>query len=146
MAVPTLDQVVARMKREAIDDVQGHRVPLDVKNFGELHDYVDGNCYGGFTDDDGIIDEMIALEGGRHPHNEGMPDNVVAFINDAQTAVSKWIEQGGLTSAIDNSDWTEHFTPYAFAEQIRRVKQLERHIDKMQYLARVFASNVGVVE
>lgn len=146
MAIPTLDQIVAQMKREIIEDVQGHRVPVDVANFGELHSFVDGNCYGGFTADDGIIDEMIALEGGRHPHNEGMPDKVVAFINDAQTETSKWIEGGGLTSAIDNSDWTEHFTPYAFADQVRRVKQLERHIDKMRHLAGVFTSYLGVVE
>lgn len=141
----TLNDVIEQMKREVIDDVQGLRVPADVENFGDLHSFVDANEYGGLTEDNGIVDELIAHHGGRDD-DEGMPEPAVVFINEAQSAVSRWIENGGVTRAIDNSDWTEHFTPYAFADQIRRVKQLERHIDKTQYLARVFASNVGVVE
>ena len=44
------DAIVARMKAEITADIERQVVPDTVTAFDELHEYVDANCYGGFTD------------------------------------------------------------------------------------------------
>ena len=41
---------VDRGKREILSDIIHSRVPSDVSSFGQLHDYVDANEYGGLCD------------------------------------------------------------------------------------------------
>lgn len=96
VAVPTLEQTVERMKREVLADVASGRVPASVASFGDLHDHVDANEYGGFCEDE-LAEAMIAHFGGRDA-DEGMPDAFISFMNDAQTAIDTWIKAGGLSS------------------------------------------------
>lgn len=91
MNKPNLEQTVALMKAEILRDMACGIVPLTVASFSELHDYVDANCYGGFCDDK-VVDSLIAFFGGRDS-NEAMPDGMMKFINDAQTAVDHWLQQ-----------------------------------------------------
>lgn len=91
----TLFEVIEQMKNEIKADVVFNAVPASVTSFSQLHDYVDANCYGGFCDDDGIMDELIALHGGRDEH-EGIPDAALAFMNAAQDAINTWLGTGAL--------------------------------------------------
>ena len=44
--------VVERAKREILADINAGRVPMEVRTFAELHDYVDANGYGGAFEED----------------------------------------------------------------------------------------------
>ena len=79
-----LDAVVGRMRAEIELDIALGHVPHDVVSFGDLHDHVDANCYGGFCH--AIADDWIEAFGGRTA-DETMPDAFVHFFNDAQDAV-----------------------------------------------------------
>lgn len=46
-----VDVCVQDVLNEIEDDMMTGTVPRDVASFGDLHDYVDANCYGGFCDD-----------------------------------------------------------------------------------------------
>lgn len=97
--VPTdLDATVERMKREIAQDVRAARVPSDVASFGDLHNHVDANEYGGFCIDE-VADAMIAQFGGRDEH-EGMPQKMMDYINAAHERIQEWIVAGGI-AAVD---------------------------------------------
>jgi hypothetical protein len=73
---------VKRGKREILDDVRSGRVPFSVKNFSELHDYVDANEYGGLCDED-------------QPYPFST-DEWLTFGNAVQDALNAWIVGGGI--------------------------------------------------
>lgn len=52
---PTNEEIIEKAKKEIIEDIRNGVVPSSVADFGELHDYVDANCYGGICEDDFII-------------------------------------------------------------------------------------------
>lgn len=89
-----LETTITQMKEEILHDVRAGHVPRNCASFGELHDYRDANCYGGFCDDD-VADELIEQFGGRDA-DEGMPDGMINFMNAAQGAIDQWIKEGGL--------------------------------------------------
>jgi hypothetical protein len=95
--IPTLEDSIKRIKQEVIDDVKAGRVPADCPSFSALHDYVDANCYGGFCEDD-ELQALIDHFGGRDK-NEGMPVDLMDYLNAAQTAVDLWIKEGGIQNA-----------------------------------------------
>ena len=92
--IPTLDESIERMKHEIIEDVKAGRVPAECPSFSALHDYVDANCYGGFCDD-GALQVLIDHFGGRN-EDEGMPDDLMNYLNDAQNAIDLWLKNGGI--------------------------------------------------
>ncbi len=86
----TRAKAIERAKREILADVADGTVPATCASFGELHDYVDANGYGGAfedgnfsicADDDSNIAECHAN---------------VDFWNDVQDAVDAWINGGAL--------------------------------------------------
>jgi len=89
---PSLDQTVKRMKREILVDIAAGTLPVSISSFSHLHDYVDANCYGGFCENR-ITDRLIAYFGGGDK-NEGMPDGMLSYINEAQGAIDAWIKAG----------------------------------------------------
>ena len=93
ITAPTLDESIERMKQEIIEDVKAGRVPADCPSFSALHDYVDANCYGGFCEDD-VMQSLLDHFGGRD-ENEGMPDDLMDYLNAAQDAIDRWIKEGG---------------------------------------------------
>lgn len=97
-AIPTLDETIALMKKEILHDVRGRRVPMDVKTFSDLHDFVDANEYGEFCVDS-VAEAMIAYFGGRDQH-EGMPERMLEYINAAQNAINEWIASGGMLTEL----------------------------------------------
>ena len=91
---PTLNESIERMKNEIIEDIKAGQVPIDCPSFSALHDYVDANCYGGFCEDE-LMQNLIDHFGGLD-ENEGMPDDLIAFLNDAQNSIDRWVKDGGL--------------------------------------------------
>lgn len=65
---------VEQMKREVLDDIDAGRVDASVADFSALHDHVDANMYGGFTEDRA------------HWSTDSL--------NDAQNLVHGWLEDG----------------------------------------------------
>lgn len=63
----TLTKVLATAMMEIIDDISRGVVPVNVKSFDELHEYVDANEYGlsGVEIDD--FDEWVELANKFHP-------------------------------------------------------------------------------
>lgn len=92
--IPTLADVVDRMKREVRRDIQDGLIAVSVRSFSELHDYVDANEYGGFCED-AVADALIEHFGGRDEH-EGMPQGMLDYINAAQRAVGEWLASNSL--------------------------------------------------
>lgn len=129
MAIPTLEETVDLMKSQIVIDVLKGLVPVQVKSFGDLHDYVDANEYGGFCDDE-FCDQLIMDFGGRDPE-DGMPDKMMDYINDCQKAVDAWIREGGLTYTIDDRSW-EDFSPYHYGELLIKYKVAMRALDTIQ--------------
>jgi hypothetical protein len=89
-----LKEVVERMKREILEDVKLGQVPVTVKTFAELHDYVDANEYGGFCEDQ--FTAALMEHFGGLAENTGMPQEMLDFINAAQDAIDVWLKEGGL--------------------------------------------------
>ncbi|MDP4028388.1 MAG: hypothetical protein Q8P42_05410 [Gallionella sp.] len=101
--VPTLDESIEAMKKEIIEDVKSGRVPADCPSFSALHDYVDANCYGGFCEDD-VMQALLEHYGGRD-ENEGMPDELMDYFNEAQNSIDRWIKEGGIKQVASPTPW-----------------------------------------
>lgn len=99
--IPTLDESIERMKQEIIEDIKAGRVPADCPSFSALHDYVDANCYGGFCEDD-VMQALLEHYGGRD-ENEGMPDELMDYFNEAQNSIDLWIKEGGIKQIASSS-------------------------------------------
>lgn len=112
MTKPTLEAVLATAKNEIIADVQARRVPADVVSFAELHDYVDANEYGGFCDDD-ATPAWIEAFGGRDS-NDALPDAYMAFVNEVQDALDKWIKGGGIGADMLLDHLSRHYPDASF--------------------------------
>lgn len=93
----TLEELTQRIKEEILSDVFHGNLPIDVKSFAELHDYVDANCYGGLCEDR-VFDALVEQFGGRDDH-DAIPEGMVGLINSAQNAVGDWIVRGGAVIA-----------------------------------------------
>lgn len=52
MSSVIIEKAITRGKEEILEDVRSGRVPSHVKTFGELHDFVDANEYGGLCEDE----------------------------------------------------------------------------------------------
>lgn len=94
MIAPTLDESIKRMKQEIIEDIQAGRVRADCPSFSALHNYVDANCYGGFCDDE-VMQALTNYFAGPD-ESEGMPDALIAYLNDAQNSIDCWIKEGNI--------------------------------------------------
>mgnify|MGYP003680105196 CR=1 FL=1 len=75
-----LYKTILRMKMEIIEDIDKGKVPADVMHFGDLHDHVDANEYGGFCEDGNrVID--------------GLPsDQRCDVLNYCQGAIDGWLK------------------------------------------------------
>lgn len=97
----TLAETIKRMKEEITHDSLAGQVPANCTSFGELHDYVDANEYGGLCLGS-VLDPLIQHFGGRDS-DEGMPDGLMSYMNQAQDAVHTWLKSGGLIASRQSS-------------------------------------------
>jgi hypothetical protein len=58
-----IHSLITRGKVEILADIEAGRVPATVASFGELHDYVDANCYAGLCDEEGWPSEVDWMDG-----------------------------------------------------------------------------------
>ncbi|BDT74151.1 hypothetical protein os4_37040 (plasmid) [Comamonadaceae bacterium OS-4] len=87
--------LVRAIQRDVLEMIRNGQIPVDVKDFAELHDHCDANCLGGLCIEKNF-DALIAKYGGRD-HNEGMPQGMLDLVNGAQNAVNLWIQGSGHT-------------------------------------------------
>lgn len=92
-STPDLAALVLAMKRDVLEMVRDGQLPLEVKDFSQLHDYCDANCLGGLCQDK-TFDALVAKFGGRGAE-EGMPQGMLDFINAAQNSINAWVQAGG---------------------------------------------------
>jgi hypothetical protein len=76
---------VERAKREVVADVRAGVVPAGVRDFADLHDYVDANGYGGAFE---------AWEDG-----DTQDDRWCRFWDGVQEQVHRWLRGGGRRGA-----------------------------------------------
>lgn len=86
-----IEETVERMKAEILADVLAGRVPDNVESFGELHDYVDANCYGGFCEDDYELERDA---------NGDITQAQVDFFNACQGAIDEWIRTKAMEAEM----------------------------------------------
>ena len=88
---------VQRAQQEILTDIKSDRVPLNVTCFGDLHDYVDANEYGGLCDDD-VIDVGNRL----FPERTDDTIKTQAFMDvceEVQCHLNNWISNGSMFNA-----------------------------------------------
>ncbi len=73
---------VARGKKEILEDVRSGRVPAHVESFGDLHDFVDANEYGGLCED--------------HFFQQDKPD--LKNSAEVQEQLHQWIKSGDMAN------------------------------------------------
>ena len=93
--------VVDAYKEEIIDDVVTGRVPDDVANFGDLHNYVDANMYG--EEHPAVKAEWVIHQlYGERPYEDldaretAAFEGWMGFKNEAIEAIDEWIQSGGI--------------------------------------------------
>lgn len=82
------DGIIARMKKEVLDDMASGRVPVTVTSFGDLHSHVDANYYGGFLEDK-VANELERIHG---------DEKYIGFMNVCQEAIHEWLAGGRETT------------------------------------------------
>ena len=75
-------EIIERAKDEIRSDVMAGVVPGNLYDFEKLHDYVDANEYGGFTEDNFTNDWD--------------------FVVDVQAILDKWMKQTGIDLEEEN--------------------------------------------
>lgn len=90
-----------RMKAEIVKDMADGRVPAYINNFGDLHDHVDANEYGGMCEESSIDKRGLDLLRELFPDPEGAPDygtmnsqRGMDIANSLQEQVSDWLCEG----------------------------------------------------
>lgn len=76
----TVFTAVDRAKQEILRDIKDGRVPADVKSFGDLHDHVDANEYGGLCEAPWFV--------------EGREPSILSTADLVQEDVDKWLKAG----------------------------------------------------
>lgn len=92
--IPSLNETIEHMKQEILEDIKAGRVPADCPSFSSLHDHVDANCYGGFCNDD-VMQTLVNNFCGIN-EEQGMPNALIGYLNDAQNSIDRWIKDGGI--------------------------------------------------
>ncbi len=89
----TAEEMAERMKREILADIGAGVVPDSVKDYSELHDYVDANCYGGSEELLEEFDEQFAST--EEGHRMAL-DAVADLMNPAMEMINQWLAQRRL--------------------------------------------------
>lgn len=97
MSPITLETLTAAMKAEILADITIGILPDDVSSFSELHQHVDANLYGGFSND--VFLEVLAAQFGNRDEDGGLPQGAVNLVNTAQNAVDAWLAAGRIDDA-----------------------------------------------
>ena len=86
------EELAERMKAEILEDISFGRVPRSVKNFAELHNYVDANCYGGTEE---ILARLDAKGSGSDESETTVLNALIDVMNSAMEIINVWLAEGG---------------------------------------------------
>jgi hypothetical protein len=89
----TAEQMAERMKREILADICAGVVPDSVKDYSELHDYVDANCYGGSEE---LMEELDGYFASTEEGHRMALDAVADLMNPAMEMINQWLAQRRL--------------------------------------------------
>ncbi len=79
-SMPTISELVARIKSEVLADIASGKVPPTVSSYSELHDYVDANMYA--YDEDKFPVDTLDFE------------LISCLLNSAHNTVDAWLRNG----------------------------------------------------
>jgi hypothetical protein len=68
-------------------------VPHSVRSFRELHEHTDPNCYGGFCEENGLLDALFAEYG--VDADNWLAQAGVDYIDACQNAINDWLANAG---------------------------------------------------
>lgn len=91
-----------RWKAEITELVLEGVIPATVADLSEIHDFIDGNCLGGFCDEP-LDDELQALADDKSdPLDEPglMSQALQRYSGEVMDAVNIWIEDGGIPARL----------------------------------------------
>jgi hypothetical protein len=94
--MPDKDLIIAQMKQQILIDVSTKRIPASIRTFGDLHNYVDANEYGGFCDDEMVERYTAAMPRSANDDPECWPSSWSDFVSDCQNEIHHWILDGGI--------------------------------------------------
>lgn len=96
----TSEQLAEVMKKEIIEDAKVGRVPVDIQQFSQLHDYVDASSYGGT---DALREEWDSAAPEADEGHQAALTKLADISNAAQEIINHWLSAGGLRVAA--SSW-----------------------------------------
>lgn len=107
-------EVIERMKREILADIEAGTVPATVRSYSELHDHVDANGYGGAFEHDELIDTPAWEE-------------FIDQINRCQTVVDTWLRtgRGETVTDVEGNVWVWHPVVTDAGQWIAHVPEIE---------------------
>lgn len=129
---PEIDPFIKEMQSEVRDLAWDFVIPVDVKSFAELHDYIDANCLGGFCREDFNLPLIAALGGWDDPDNENPCQNYIDFVTGVQNGVDAWIRAGNLKGGCSYYEGTLS----DFAPLIRSEAKWRHLAGELQYALR----------
>ena len=95
MSADKVHSLLADCRRDIVELVRSGVVPRTCASFTELHDYCDANCLGEVCEDE-VWDGLVKHFGGRDPHDEGIPQEMMDLLNQTQSTLDLWIRSGAL--------------------------------------------------
>ena len=125
-AVPTVRDTLARMKIEILEDMALGRVPPHVREYGDLHSYVDANEYGGLCEDD-LCERLKAHYIKPGESMDDVPEAFADYTNDCQDEAHLWLATGRPLYATEFKD--VRITPEAHALLALGFRDLSWHND-----------------
>jgi hypothetical protein len=93
MTLQSIESTVAIMKDEIIRDIHSGLVPRSVRSFRELHEHTDPNCYGGFCEENGLLDALFAEYG--VDADNWLAQAGIDYIDACQNAINDWLASAG---------------------------------------------------
>ncbi|VTU38349.1 hypothetical protein H4CHR_04403 [Variovorax sp. PBS-H4] len=101
------EEILARMKAEILADMSTGRVPAFVTSFGDLHDHVDANEYGGLCED-GVIELGNSLFTERTDPDTLQTQAMMDVSNDLQDECDEWLKAGDHFAQMPHFPGFEH--------------------------------------
>lgn len=151
---PKFKKHLALAKMQILEDIKNKEVPKDIKSFRDLHDYVDANDYGGFTEEgyipsnDFIIENAIQNELDIWIKN-GMPNNSMAKGGEAININTKVIPLKQYQKTLPSSSllngvkvWDQLNYRYAFIND----EELNYGFPSKIFLVDKNDSNLGYID
>lgn len=133
---PATLAAIARAKEEILADMERGVVPSTVDDFGELHDFVDANEYGGLCEDGHGLDEQAVEDVQDEVHRwlaDGRPDSRPVRTN--RRLLSLIVREDDLATILASAG-------EAIRKRIPEDAEGKRALERVQHEAKVSRESV----